>query len=189
MTPRDSSPQRRAVFLDRDGTLNCPIVREGKPYPPSMIDEFRLYDDVLEACEKLHEADYLLVVATNQPDVGRGTQTQATVEALNDYLLTLIPALDRIEVCYAPGRNQPHADSHRRKPAQGMLVDTATALNLDLSLSWMVGDRWSDIDAGYAAGCRTVFIDRLYQERHPDHAPDFTVNSLSQATSIILAHT
>ena len=189
VTPLDSSPQRRAVFLDRDGTLNLPIVRESKPYPPSTIDEFRLYDDVREACEKLHHANYLLVVATNQPDVGRGTQTQASVEALNDYLLTLIHTLDRIEVCYAPGRNQLHADTHRRKPAPGMLVDSAAALNLDLSLCWMVGDRWGDIDAGYAAGCRTVFIDRGYTERQPDHAPDFTVNSMSQAVSIILAHT
>jgi len=188
VTDLDVSPKRRAVFLDRDGTLNLPIVRDGKPYPPSTIDEFRLYHDVLEACEKLQAVHYVLVVVTNQPDVGRGTQTQAAVEALNDYLLTLIPTLDRIEVCYAPGRDQPHADSRRRKPAPGMLLDAASILDLNLSHSWMVGDRWGDIDAGYAAGCRTVLIDRGYTEREPDHTPDFTVNSLTEATEIILAH-
>ncbi len=189
MTDLDVSPQHRAVFLDRDGTLNLPVVRDGKPYPPSTIDEFRLYDDVLECCAKLKAVGYRLIVVTNQPDVGRGTQTQAMVERLNDYLHSLIPLLDRIEVCYAPGRNQPHADSHRRKPAPGMLLDAAKALSIDLTQSWMVGDRWGDIDAGYAAGCRTVLIDRGYSERDPDHEPDFTVNSLSVATGIILAHT
>lgn len=187
VTPLNRSPKRRAVFLDRDGTLNLPIVREGKPYPPSTLDEFRLYNDVSEACETLVKANYLLVVVTNQPDVGRGTQSQAAVEALNNYLHTLIPALARIEVCYAPGRNQSHVDSHRRKPAPGMLLDSARALNLDLDLSWMIGDRWGDIDAGYHAGCRTIFIDRNYTERAPDHAPDYTVKSLGQAASIILA--
>jgi len=188
MTHLDIAPKRRAVFLDRDGTLNLPVVRDGTPYPPSTINEFRLYEDVLAACDKLKAADYFLIVATNQPDVGRGTQTQAAVEVLNDHLRTLIPTLDRIEVCYAPGREQPHPDSHRRKPAPGMLLDTATELNIDLTKSWMVGDRWGDIDAGYAAGCRTVFIDRGYTEREPDHTPDFIVNSLAGASGIILAH-
>ncbi len=187
VTSMDGSTKRRAVFLDRDGTLNLPVVRDGKPYPPNTIDEFRLFDDIIEACDKLKDADYVLVVVTNQPDVGRGTQSQAAVEVLNDHLHSLIPSLDRIEVCYAPGRDQPHPDSHRRKPAPGMLLDAAKDLDVDLAQSWMVGDRWGDIDAGYAAGCRTVLIDRGYSERGPDHTPDFTVDSLSGATRIILS--
>lgn len=189
MTHTDASHKRRAVFLDRDGTLNLPVVRNGKPYPPKTFEEFRLYDDVPATCEKLKAAAYALVVVTNQPDVGRGTQTIAAVETLHTQLLSLVPSLDRIEVCYAPGQDRPHPDNSRRKPAPGMLLDAAAALNLDLSTSWMVGDRWGDIDAGHAAGCRTILIDRNYAERPPKHQPGFVAKSLAEAAGIILAHT
>ena len=63
----------RALFLDRDGVINRPVVREGKPYPPSTVAEFELLPGVIEACAQLRAAGWLLVVATNQPDVGRGT--------------------------------------------------------------------------------------------------------------------
>lgn len=178
---------RPAVFLDRDGTLNVQVVRDGKPYPPAALKDFRLYDGVIEACARLKEAGYVLVVATNQPDVGRGVQQQSVVEAMHRHLLELVPSLDHVEVSYAPGRGQPHPENRRRKPAPGMLLDAATTLGLDLSRSWMVGDRWGDIDAGHNAGCRTIFIDHGYSERAPTNPPDHTVRSLSDAAGIILA--
>ena len=178
---------RPAVFLDRDGTLNIQVVRDGKPYPPATLAEFRLYAGAAEGCAKLKAAGFALVVVTNQPDVGRGTQEQAVVESMHARLLGLIPALDRIEVCYAPGQGKPHPDNCRRKPEPGMLLDAAAALGLDLGRSWMVGDRWGDIDAGYAAGCRTVFIDYGYTECTSVHSPHFTVKSFPGAVSIILA--
>lgn len=177
--------KRPAIFLDRDGTLNIQMVREGKPYPPAILDDFRLFPGAPENCARLKAAGFLLVVATNQPDVGRGTQTQAVVEAMHIQLLKLIPSLDRIEVCYHPGRNEP---STHRKPAPGMLLEAAHSLGIDLSRSWMVGDRWGDIDAGHAAGCRTVLIDHGYIERAPANPPNFIVKSLPQAIEIILAH-
>lgn len=176
---------RPAVFLDRDGTLNIQIVRGGKPYPPAMLEDFRLFPGAAENCARLKAAGFLLVVATNQPDVGRGTQTQAIVEAMHIQLLKLIPSLDRIEVCYHPGRNE---SSTHRKPAPGMLLEAAHSLAIDLSRSWMVGDRWGDIDAGHAAGCRTVLIDHGYIERAPESPPHFIVKTLPQAIEIILAH-
>ena len=177
--------KRPAVFLDRDGTLNIQMVREGKLYPPAMLDDFRLFPGAPENCARLKAAGFLLVVATNQPDVGRGTQTQAVVEAIHIQLLKLIPSLDRIEVCYHPGWNE---SSTHRKPAPGMLLEAAHSLGIDLSRSWMVGDRWVDIDAGHAAGCRTVLIDHGYIERAPANPPNFIVKSLPQAIEIILAH-
>ena len=98
------SPFRPAVFLDRDGTLNRQIIREGKPYPPATVDEFDLFPGVPEACARLAAAGYMLVVATNQPDVGRGTQSQAVVEAMHAKLRQLVPAIAHLEVSYAPGR-------------------------------------------------------------------------------------
>src|SRR5580704_14810365 len=84
---RDSGGGRPAVFVDRDGTLNVQSVREGKPYPPQTIGEFRIFPGVPESCRALKKAGHLLVVATNQPDVGRGDQPQAVVEAMHAQLL------------------------------------------------------------------------------------------------------
>jgi D-glycero-D-manno-heptose 1,7-bisphosphate phosphatase len=178
--------KRRAVFLDRDGTLNAPLVRDGKPYPPAKLAEFSLLPGVMEGCRQLHAAGYLLVVATNQPDVGRGAQSQAAVEALHAHLQKLIPEIDRIETCYAPGQGVAHPDNRRRKPEPGMLLDAAAALGLDLAASWMIGDRWRDIDCGARAGCRTIFLDRGYAEALKQ-SPDFTVRSFAEAVGIVLA--
>jgi D-glycero-D-manno-heptose 1,7-bisphosphate phosphatase len=176
-------PGRPAVFLDRDGTLNIQVVREGKPYPPRALNEFQLFPGVPEACRALKAAGYALVVATNQPDVGRGDQPQSEVEAMHQRLLALLPEIDRIEVCYDPGRGEP---SRRRKPEPGMLLDAASALGIDLARSWMVGDRWRDVDCGRRAGVRTVFIDFGYDESLKA-APDFTVKSFGEAAKKILS--
>ena len=179
------SSYRPAVFLDRDGTLNRQVIRDGVPYPPATVAEFELFPGVPEACAQLAAAGYVLVVATNQPDVGRGTQPQAVVEAMLAKLRQLVPSISHIEVCYAPGRPGDPPDP-RRKPEPGMLLESALLLGLDLGRSWMVGDRWRDIDCGKRAGVRTVFIDFGYAEKlHA--APDFTVSSFVEAARIILA--
>jgi D-glycero-D-manno-heptose 1,7-bisphosphate phosphatase len=178
-----SRPLRPAVFLDRDGTLNVQVIREGKPFPPSSVEDFRLFDDVPAGCRDLQAAGFALVVVTNQPDVGRGDQTQAAVEAMHAKLRSLVPEIERIEVCYDPGRGE---KSLRRKPAPGMLLDAAAALGLDLARSWLIGDRWRDVDCGKRAGVRTVFLDFGYAEAL-QAPPDFTVRSFSAAAAIILA--
>lgn len=185
MCESPASTFRPAVFLDRDGTLNRQIVREGKPYPPSTVEEFELFPGVPEACAQLAAAGYVLVVATNQPDVGRGTQPQAVVEAMHAKLRQLVPAISHLEVSYAPGRAGDPPDP-RRKPEPGMLLEASLLLGLDLTRSWMVGDRWRDIDCGQRAGVRTVFIDFGYDELLRAR-PDFTVPSFTDAVRIILA--
>lgn len=178
---------RPAVFLDRDGTLNRQVVCAGKPYPPTTLAEFELFPGVPEACRALHDAGYVLVVATNQPDVGRGDQSLAVVEAMHAKLRRLIPEIAHIEACYAPGKGETPPDP-RSKPSPGMLLDAARVLGLDLGRSWMVGDRWRDVDCGANAGVRTVFIDFGYEE--PLRAkPDFTVKTLADAARIIIAQT
>ena len=175
---------RPAVFLDRDGTLNRQLIRDGKPYPPQSTDEFTLFPGAAEACRRLAAAGFVLVVVTNQPDVGRGTQDRTVIERMHAKLQELIPEIARIEVCYAPGGETQPAD-RRRKPEPGMLFDAAEGLNLDLTRSWMVGDRWRDIDCGRHAGVRTIFIDFGYAEklRTP---PDYIVRSLQEAVELIL---
>jgi D-glycero-D-manno-heptose 1,7-bisphosphate phosphatase len=178
--------KRRAVFLDRDGTLNAPLVRDGRPYPPTTIAEFQLLPGAAEGCHALHAAGYVLVVATNQPDVGRGTQSEAAVETMHAHLRKLIPEIARVETCYAPGQGVLHPENHRRKPEPGMLLDAAQVLGLDLAKSWMIGDRWRDVDCGARAGCRTIFIDWGYAEALRQK-PDFTVHGFAAAAAIILA--
>jgi D-glycero-D-manno-heptose 1,7-bisphosphate phosphatase len=183
-----SSPStafRRAVFLDRDGTLNRQIIREGRPFPPTNLDQFALFPGVPAACAQLADAGFALVVATNQPDVGRGTQSRAMIEAMHARLRQWVPQIEHIEVCYASGLDKSGPPDRRRKPEPGMLLDAALALDLDLSRSWMIGDRWRDIDCGQRAGVRTVFIDFGYDEelRTP---PDFTVRTFAEAAAVIL---
>lgn len=174
---------RPAVFLDRDGVINRALTHDNKPYPPTSLAEFEILPGVIEACRQLKQAGFVLVVATNQPDVGRGTMAQSTVEELHTHMSRALP-LDRVEVCYHPGQGLSDCDC--RKPKPGMLLRAAKELNIDLAASWMVGDRWRDIDCGRAAGCRTVFIDYGYDEPLKQ-SPDFRVENLLAAARIILA--
>ena len=177
------SATSRAVFLDRDGVINRAIIRENLPYPPTRVSEFEILPGVREACERFRRAGYLLVVATNQPDVGRGLVPREAVEAMHEQMNTLLP-LDRIETCYHPGQGQSNCDC--RKPKPGMLLRAARELGIDLKNSWMVGDRWRDVDCGHAAGCRTVFIESHYAEPLKQK-PDFVAQDLPSAAEIILS--
>ena len=173
-----------AIFLDRDGTLNIQVIRAGKPYPPQTVDEFTLFPGVPAACAQLAADGFVLIVATNQPDVGRGDQQQSVVEAMHAKLRELVPSITHIEVCYAPGQGIPNPEDYRRKPEPGMLTDAAKNLGLDLTRSWMIGDRWRDIDCGQRAGVRTVFIDFGYAEELRA-APDFTVRNFPEAAAVV----
>jgi D-glycero-D-manno-heptose 1,7-bisphosphate phosphatase len=185
MSSTNQSPNRsraRAVFLDRDGVINRALERGGFPYAPTSLGEFEIYPEVPEACAKLKAAGFLLVVATNQPDVGRGTLEKSVVEKIHAHMTAQLP-IDRVEVCYHPGKGASECDC--RKPKPGMLLRAARELNIDLARSWMVGDRWRDIDCGHAAGCRTILIDRHYSEKLHE-PPDFSAGNLAAAADIIL---
>ena len=176
------SEARRAVFLDRDGVINRALERDSEPYPPRNLSEFEILPGVPAACATLRRAGFLLVVVTNQPDVGRGTLKKEIVEAIHAAMCKQLP-INRIEVCYHPGQGQTDCDC--RKPKPGMLLRAARELDIDLAQSWMVGDRWRDIDCGHAAGCRTIFIDRGYAEELRQK-PHFLAGNLAQAADIIL---
>jgi D-glycero-D-manno-heptose 1,7-bisphosphate phosphatase len=155
------------VFLDRDGVINRVYVRDGVTHPPAHAGEFELLPGVAEAAGRLRDAGFALVVVTNQPDVARGTQTRAGIEALNDRVRQALPVLD-VLTCF-------HDTPDRcacRKPKPGLLLEAARRWGLDLPRSFLVGDRWSDVAAGRAAGCRTVLVETPYSGRErcrPDH--------------------
>lgn len=171
---------RRAVFLDRDGVLNEPVIKVGLPHPPRSVADLFVYDDARTACQLLKHAGYLLICVTNQPDIARGTAFPDDVEAMN-VAITDALELDALAIC-------PHDDADScscRKPKPGMLIASAERFGVVLAESFMVGDRWRDIDAGQAAGCRTIFIDRGYAERQP-HSMDHRSTGILDAAEWIL---
>ena len=175
---------RRAVFLDRDGVLNRAVIRNGQPRPPFRVEDFELYEDVAEGCARLKAAEFLLVVITNQPDVGRGGQSREAVEAMHAKLQSALPSLDRIEICYHAGERFGEL-CDCRKPRPGLILRAAADLKIDLQASYVIGDRWRDIDCARAAGCRAIFIERGYKESLRN-APDFTVANFGDVVNALL---
>lgn len=174
---------RKAVFLDRDGVINRALVRDGKPYPPASVAATEILPGVAEALSALHAAGWLLIVVTNQPDVARGTMARSTVEAINRMLQEALP-IDEFHVCYHDSAD----NCDCRKPSPGALLRAAAEHGIDLAASYMVGDRWRDIEAGANAGCKTVFVDHKYDEKRPQSF-DYKVESLRDAAGIILRGT
>jgi D-glycero-D-manno-heptose 1,7-bisphosphate phosphatase len=176
-----SNSKARAIFLDRDGVLNRALVREGKPFPPRALAEVEILPGVPEALLALKEAGFILITVSNQPDVARGTLSRDTVDSINAYLGERMP-MDRFIMCY-------HDSSDNclcRKPKPGMLLEGALEFNIDLSGSYMIGDRWRDVEAGINAGCKTFFIEYGYDERQPE-SYNFATSSLFKAAQKILS--
>jgi D-glycero-D-manno-heptose 1,7-bisphosphate phosphatase len=168
------------VFLDRDGVINRAEVREGKPYPPANLAVMELLPGVPAALQALHAAGWMLIVVTNQPDVARGTTPRAVVEAINAHLEQTLP-IDEFRTCYHDSGD----GCDCRKPLPGALLAAAREHDIDLGRSFMVGDRWRDVEAGQRAGCKTVFIDYGYAEKQPESC-DYKAQSLQEAAAIIL---
>ena len=172
---------RRAVFLDRDGVINRAVVRDGKPYPPDTLAALEILPGVAKALESLRAAGYLNIVVTNQPDVATGKQSREVVDAMHGMLARSL-ALDAIKACF-------HTDEDRcicRKPKPGMILEAAAQYGVDLTASFLVGDRWRDISTAQAAGCKGLFIDYGYAEKGPDK-PYLAVKSLPEAADLILS--
>ena len=172
---------RPAVFLDRDGVLNQAALRDGVPHPPTSVNDLVLDEDARVALTALKARGYLLVVVTNQPDVARGTQSPEHVEAIHAQLASSLP-VDDFFVCY-------HDDDDNcdcRKPRPGLIHAAARKFDIDLSRSFLIGDRWRDVDAGKAAGVQVVLIDRGYGEHPSTAVPDVVVKNLREAASAII---
>ncbi len=171
----------KAVFLDRDGVLVIPEFRDGRSYAPTRLENYRFYPEAPHALSRLKSAGYKLVVVTNQPDVGNGLIPLPMADEMHKRLRKAM-TVDMIKACF----HTQTAQCDCRKPKPGMLLEAARELDIDLKSSFMVGDRVSDVEAGEAAGCRTVFIDLEYNERKPT-APTFIVRSIAEAADCILA--
>jgi D-glycero-D-manno-heptose 1,7-bisphosphate phosphatase len=173
-------PPTQAVFLDRDGVLNDTTVRDSVPYPPNTPDELRILPGVPEALRILGDLGLLRIVITNQPDVARGTQSRAVIEAIHDRLRRELP-LEAVYTCYHDNAD----DCDCRKPKPGLIFAAQKDYNVDLGRSFVVGDRWSDVAAGQAAGCATFLLPRSYSQAEKCPA-NYKVESLLEAARIIV---
>lgn len=171
--------KQRAVFLDRDGVINEARVKNGKPYPPQLRD-LKLTSRILETLMTLKSRGFLLFIVTNQPDVARKTLTMEDVSAIHAEICRQLP-IDGVYTCFHDGPDECDC----RKPRPGLILRAAKEHNIDLSRSYMVGDRWRDVDAGKTAGCHTVFVDYGYAEELRA-VPDFVVRTTHEIATYIV---
>lgn len=170
----------KAVFLDRDGVINEAVVKEMRPFPPNNLEELKIIAGVEEALINLSNKGFKLIVVTNQPDVKRGKTSLEQVNKINIYLQEILP-IDAIYCCFHDDQD----NCNCRKPKPGLIEKAYDEFSINSSETYMVGDRWRDVEAGFAAGCRTFFIDYGYNEKQPTNF-DFRVQSLLEASKIIL---
>lgn len=168
---------KKAFFLDRDGVLIKTDVHNGKPYAIHCEDQFELLPKVKKSIDIIKKNNYMVIVITNQPDVGNNLISKDRVIKINQLLMKNIH-IDDLFVCY-------HSQSMKcscRKPNIFFFNQAVKKHNISLKKSYMVGDRYSDIEAGYNAGCQTIFINRNYSENKPTFQ-NFNAESLFQAVN------
>ena len=180
---------RRAVILDRDGTLTHDA---GYTY---RAEDFRLLDGVVDGLRLLAALGFQLVIATNQSGIARGRFTEADMHRYNECLLDALGAsgIAVAGIYYCPfhpdGVGRYRRESELRKPAPGMLLAAARELRLDLSRSYVIGDKKSDIAAGRAAGCRTFLVRTGMAgegEIELNAEPDWIVADVLEAARVIV---
>jgi len=168
----------KAIFFDRDGVLiEAPVNKQKKPLSVKKVDEVKICEGVEEICKKYRDNFYLIMI-TNQPDLQRKKNTKKNIENINLFIKKKLD-LNDIFVCYSDDEECFH-----RKPNPGMLIDAKKKYNIEFNNSYFIGDRWRDIDAGKKTGCKTIFIDRMYNEKL-NFKPDYVVKDMKQILKII----
>ena len=168
----------KAIFWDRDGTINYPIIIDGKSHPPDCVEHLQLVFGIRQLMEKTCKMGYLNIVVTNQPDVARGLQTKEEVDKINNAVIEYLP-LDDLFVCF-----HDNGQCECRKPKPGMFLKAKEKYDIDFSHSWMIGDFPSDVKAGKAVGCKTIFIEGNYKGISTER-PDYIVKSIEEIEDII----
>ena len=170
----------KAIFLDRDGVVNRTLIINKKPYAPRKIEDFKLMPNLLENISLLKKKKFLLIIITNQPDIGNGLMKRKTLNLMHKKLLNNAP-IDDIFVC-SHSQNQ---NCRCRKPKNGLIIKAKKKYNINLAESYLIGDRSIDIQAGKISNCKTIFIDRKYNESSPT-SQIITVTSLKSAVKYLI---
>ncbi len=168
---------KKAIFFDRDGTIiRSRISKNKKPLAIKELKECKIYPSAKKIFNKLKK-DYLIFLITNQPDVGRGINTKKNVTEINNLLKKKLP-IKKIYTCYCEDDK-----CKFRKPNSGMLKEASKKYKINLHESFVVGDRWKDIEAGNQVNCQTIFIDKKYSEKLKSN-PNYSIKNLSEIKKI-----
>ena len=167
----------KAVFLDRDGVINHAPIVGNKAFSPRKLKEVKILPKVKEAIHILKKKNFFVIEVTNQPDISRGLLETADLEEMNNYLKSELE-IDDILMCL-------HDDIHScncRKPKPGLLLQAKEKWDIDFAQSYLVGDRWRDIEAGKAVGCKTILIE---SSANGVCEPDYVADSLYKIIDLI----
>ena len=170
--------RNKAIFFDRDGVLNKAIIKDKKPFPPNNIKELIIENFVEETIIFLKKLNYKVFIFTNQPDVSRKTIKKENALEINNFLKKKFD-IDDVFICFCSDNSCP-----RRKPNPGMIYDAVKKWNINLKESFVVGDRYKDIEAGKNAGTKTIYLEKDYNEKKP-YNPDYLITSLNEIKKII----
>lgn len=194
---------RKAVFIDRDGTINELVynAEHGIVDSPHRVQDVRLIEGAAQFIRGVKDLGYLVIVVTNQPGVAKGSLTLEELESIHERLKALLgeqgAQWDDLLYCphhprkYARSRTEYVMECDCRKPAPGLLLAGARKHNIDLGASWMVGDGLSDVQAGRRAGCHTILVTRLKIETIErflaleDAEPEYVAGDLAEALEVI----
>lgn len=170
--------KNKALFLDRDGVINEPIIVNKKPFSPLKVKDFKFKKGIVKILKK-YEKEFFLFIITNQPEISRGNLKTKTLKSINKKIKNKIK-IKEILVCK---HDQKHKCSFR-KPGIGMILYLKNKYNLDVKNSILIGDRWKDILAGFKSGCKTIFLDYKYDEKRPTKY-SFKINKIEEIEKII----
>lgn len=169
---------KKAVFLDRDGTINH-LILNYKSQSPKTLKNLKLKKNIIKISKYLKKKNYLLIMITNQPDVSRGLNTKKNVNQINNFIKKKIN-LDDIFVCFSKNDK-----NFRRKPNPGMLIEAKKKWNISFKKSYLIGDREKDIKAGKKVKIKTIFFFDKKNKEHKQFQSNFQITSLKQIRSII----
>jgi len=173
--------KKKAIFFDRDGVLNFPIIKKKKPYAPLSIKQFKLYKNLEKYNKKIRKKEYLIFVITNQPDFRKKKISTKILNKLNKILYEKFK-YNKIYISLSKNDN-----NYFRKPNPGMIMKAKNEFNLDLNKSFIIGDRFSDIIIGKKLNIKSIFIDRNYKEKKPLNQI-CTVKNIKEAVNFILKY-
>ncbi len=167
----------KALFFDRDGTIiKSNLSKDRKPLAIKELKECKIFPSAKKILSILKK-DYLIFLITNQPDVGRGQNTKKNVNEINNFIKKKLP-IKKIYTCYCNNNK-----CKFRKPNSGMLKDAQKKYNINLYESFVIGDRWKDVETGKNENCQTIFIDKNYNEKLKTK-PDYSIKKLSELKKI-----
>tara|TARA_Y100000768_G_C23977931_1_gene684077 strand:- start:1137 stop:1667 length:531 start_codon:yes stop_codon:yes gene_type:complete len=174
---------KKAVFLDRDGTIN-ELLLNAKSSSPKTLKDLKLKKNILTISKYLKRKKYLLIMITNQPDVSRGINNKKNVNEINNFIKKKIN-LDDIYVCFSKNDK-----NFRRKPNPGMLIEAKKKWKINMKKSFIIGDRMKDMIAGKKAGLKTILfnkekINKTIIDTFGDIGINYRINSLKEIYKLI----